>query len=96
MSDSELGSIASTVTSPEGTGLEKAITGASEAAGAAYGVASIEKFKVHKDNPTQIPVGTPLALDATAAALEVAPSLEGTGDAASDAAAAKSKLEEKR
>jgi len=105
MSDSELGSIASTVTSSEGTGLEKAITGASEAAGAAYSVASIEKFKRHKDNPTQIPVGTPLALDATAAALEFGPSLKAagdavsddtaSGDAASDAAVAKGKLEEK-
>jgi intracellular multiplication protein IcmD len=94
MSD-DIGSIASNVTSSSDVDLEKAITGASEAAGAAYSVASIEEFKRHKDNPTQIPVGTPKALEVTAAALEVAPSLEGTGDAASDATAAKGKLEEK-
>jgi intracellular multiplication protein IcmD len=49
-----IGEIASTVTSstPE---LTTAITAGSEAAGAAQAVVSIEKFKVHKDNPTQLP-----------------------------------------
>ncbi len=31
-------------------------------AGLAFGVAAILKFKQHKDNPTQIPIGTPIAL----------------------------------
>ena len=31
-------------------------------AGIAFAIASIFKFKQHKDNPTQIPLGTPLAL----------------------------------
>ena len=31
-------------------------------AGLGFGVAAIFKFKQHKDNPTQIPVGTPFAL----------------------------------
>ena len=31
-------------------------------AGMGFGVAAIFKFKQHKDNPTQIPIGTPFAL----------------------------------
>ncbi|HJN37773.1 MAG TPA: type IV secretion protein IcmD [Gammaproteobacteria bacterium] len=31
-------------------------------AGIGFGVAAIFKFKQHKDNPTQIPIGTPFAL----------------------------------
>ncbi|MFL5540364.1 MAG: hypothetical protein ACJ8J0_15340, partial [Longimicrobiaceae bacterium] len=50
------GEIASKVTTQTG-GLTEVITGASEAAGTAEEVASIEKFKLHKDNPTQIPLG---------------------------------------
>jgi intracellular multiplication protein IcmD len=50
------GEIASSVTSSDAN-LTEIITGGSEAAGAAESVASIEKFKLHKDNPTQIPVG---------------------------------------
>jgi len=52
----DTGEIASQVTT-QTTGLTEVITGASEAAGAAEAVASIEKFKLHKDNPTQIPIG---------------------------------------
>lgn len=50
------GEMASKVTT-QTDGLTEVITGASEAAGAAEEVASIEKFKLHKDNPTQIPIG---------------------------------------
>jgi hypothetical protein len=50
------GEIASKVT-PSDANLTEVITGASEAAGVAEEAASIEKFKLHKDNPTQIPVG---------------------------------------
>jgi hypothetical protein len=35
--------------------LTDVITAGSEAAGAAEEVASVEKFKLHKDNPHQIP-----------------------------------------
>ena len=52
----DAGSAASTVTTSNAD-LAEVITGASDAAGVAFGVASAEKFKVHKDNPTQIPVG---------------------------------------
>jgi intracellular multiplication protein IcmD len=57
MSDTpEIGEIATNVTS-NAEDATKVVTGASEAAGVAFEVASVEKFKVHKDNPTQIPVG---------------------------------------
>ena len=55
MSDNEIGSMASTVTSSTDD-LPKVVTGASEAAGVGEAVVEIEKFKVHKDNPTQIPI----------------------------------------
>lgn len=51
-----VGEIASEVSSSDAD-LAKVITAGSEAAGAAEAVASIEKFKLHKDNPTQIPIG---------------------------------------
>lgn len=38
-------------------------------AGLCFLIASIFKFKQHKDNPTQVPVGTPLSMVAMAAAL---------------------------
>jgi intracellular multiplication protein IcmD len=57
MSDTpSTGEIASQVTSSDAN-LTELVTGASEAAGAAEEVASIEKFKLHKDNPTQVPIG---------------------------------------
>jgi intracellular multiplication protein IcmD len=57
MSDTpQTGDIAANVTSNT-EDAAKIITGASEAAGAAFEVASVEKFKVHKDNPTQVPIG---------------------------------------
>ena len=31
-------------------------------AGIGFGISSVFKFKQHKDNPTQIPIGTPFAL----------------------------------
>ena len=31
-------------------------------AGIGFGITSIFKFKQHKDNPTQVPIGTPLAM----------------------------------
>lgn len=38
-------------------------------AGVGFAVAAIFKFKQHKDNPTQIPLGTPIALLAIAISL---------------------------
>jgi intracellular multiplication protein IcmD len=58
MSDEKpnVGEVAGSV-STSTTDLTGIITGASEAAGAAEAVVSAEKFKQHKDNPTQIPLG---------------------------------------
>lgn len=58
MSDEKpaVGEIASEVSSSDAN-LTDIITAGSEAAGAAEAVASAEKFKMHKDNPTQIPIG---------------------------------------
>jgi intracellular multiplication protein IcmD len=54
--ETNLGEIASNVTTSDAD-LEKVITGASYAAGAGEAVVATEKFKLHKDNPTQIPIG---------------------------------------
>jgi hypothetical protein len=56
MSDTkDLGDVASNVT-PDTEDLAKVVTAGSEAAGVGFGVAGVEKFKLHKDNPTQLPV----------------------------------------
>ena len=51
------------------------ITAAAYIAGFGFAFAAILKFKAHKDNPTQIPVGTPIALLFVAAALIFLPSI---------------------
>lgn len=75
MSDSSsVGTIASAIT----TNLEsmaKLVTAGSYVAGLGFSVASIAEFKAHKDNPTQIPVGTPAALVAVSAALLYLPTI---------------------
>ena len=53
----------------------KLITGASYLAGLGFSVGAIMKFKAHKDNPTQITIGTPIALVFVAAALLFLPSI---------------------
>ena len=49
------------------------IIGIAFVAGLGFGVAAIFKFKQHKDNPTQVPVGTPVAMLAISAALVFLP-----------------------
>ncbi|QLH41352.1 MAG: hypothetical protein HWD59_00515 [Coxiellaceae bacterium] len=44
------------------SGIGKLMIAISYVAGIAFVLASIFKFKQHKDNPTQIPLGTPLAM----------------------------------
>ncbi len=56
----------------------KLITAASYVAGMAFAVGAVVKFKAHKDNPTQIPIGTPIALLFVGAALIFIPSVFGT------------------
>lgn len=44
------------------SGLASLMLGISYIAGIGFSIAAIFKFKQHKDNPTQIPLGTPIAL----------------------------------
>ncbi len=69
-----MGNMASSVTDTfESIG--KMITGGSYIAGLAFSIGAIMKFKQHKDNPTQIPIGTPIALIFIGAALLFLPSI---------------------
>jgi hypothetical protein len=51
-------------TPPSGStaSITRVVTGAAYLAGAGFAVAAIMKFHQHKDNPTQVPLGSPLAL----------------------------------
>ena len=69
-----IGGIAENVTGNLGA-IAKLITAASYVAGMAFVVGAIVKFKAHKDNPTQIPIGTPIALLFVGAALLFAPTV---------------------
>ena len=73
----DLGAVATQVTGNL-TAVAKLITAGSYIAGLGCAVGAILKFKAHKDNPTQIPVGTPIALVFIAAALLFAPSIFST------------------
>ena len=68
------GQVAATVTSNIAN-IAKLITAASYVAGMAFAVGAIVKFKAHKDNPTQIPIGTPIALLFVGAALIFIPTV---------------------
>ncbi len=57
------------------------LTGLSYVAGLGFAIAAILKFKQHKDNPQQVPVGMPLGLLAVAAGFLFLPTLMGvTGE----------------
>lgn len=71
---SGIGSVAATATSNLAA-VARLITAASYVAGMAFAVGAIVKFKAHKDNPTQIPIGTPIALLFVGAALIFAPTV---------------------
>src|SRR5688572_11849261 len=71
---SGIGAIAANIT----TNLEQVaylITAASYVSGMAFAVGAIAKFKQHKDNPTQIPLSTPIVLLFVGIALIFAPSI---------------------
>lgn len=72
-----LGTIATTVIGSF-EGLAKLITAGAFLAGIGFAMASIFKFKAHKDNPQQIPIGTPIALLFVAAALMFLPTVYGS------------------
>lgn len=57
------------------TALAQLITAGAYLAGMGFAMAAILKFKQHKDNPTQIPVGTPIAMLFVAAALLFLPKI---------------------
>jgi intracellular multiplication protein IcmD len=69
-----LGQIAATVTTSFGQ-LAQLITAGAYIAGMGFALGSILKFKQHKDNPQQIPIGTPIALLFIAAALIFLPTI---------------------
>ncbi|MBA3662497.1 MAG: type IV secretion protein IcmD [Gammaproteobacteria bacterium] len=71
---SGFGSVAAQVTSNVGN-IAKLVTAAAYVAGMAFAVGAIVKFKAHKDNPTQIPIGTPIALLFVGAALIFIPTV---------------------
>ncbi len=76
LADSEeqtIGTIAQTITKSF-KGIGELILSVAFVAGLCFGVAALFKFKQHKDNPTQVPVGTPVAMMAISAALVFLPS----------------------
>ncbi|MHB1946482.1 MAG: type IV secretion protein IcmD [Gammaproteobacteria bacterium] len=58
--------------------IAKLITAMAYVGGMAFAIGAIVKFKAHKDNPTQIPIGTPIALLFIGAALIFIPSVFST------------------
>jgi intracellular multiplication protein IcmD len=69
-----VGGVAAMVTS-NFANLAKLITAGAYVAGMAFAVGAVVKFKAHKDNPTQIPIGTPIALLFVGAALIFVPTI---------------------
>ncbi|MGQ3892567.1 type IV secretion protein IcmD [Legionella sp. CNM-4043-24] len=57
--------------------MSKLITGGCYVGGLAFMVGAIMKFKQHKDNPTQVTIGTPIALLLVGAGLLFMPSVMG-------------------
>lgn len=71
-----IGDLADTVTGSFGS-IGKLFIAAAYIAGFALTIASIFKFKAHKDNPTQVPLGTPIALLVIGVLLVFIPSIFG-------------------
>lgn len=61
--------------------LTRLITAAAYIAGIGFAIGAIMKFKQHKDNPSNIPIGTPIALLFIAAALLFLPTILGIAGA---------------
>jgi intracellular multiplication protein IcmD len=72
-----IGTLASNVTGTF-TQVAQLITAAAYMGGLGFAVAAILKFKQHKDNPTQIPIGTPIAMLGVSAALLFLPTVLST------------------
>lgn len=73
-SDTNIGDVADSITEAFAT-LAKLITAASYVTGFGILIAEIAKFRAHKDNPTQVPIGTPIALLFVGAALLFLPTI---------------------
>lgn len=71
---STLGGMATSLVN-EFDAIGKLMIGTAYVAGLGFGISAIFKFKQHKDNPTQVPVGTPFALLAISVLLVFLPSL---------------------
>lgn len=71
-----LGGMASAITGSFAQ-LTKLITAGAYLAGMGFSVGAIMTFKQHKDNPTNIPIGKPVALTLIAAALLFLPTILG-------------------
>lgn len=56
-------------------GIGKLMIGVAYLAGIGFGISAIFKFKQHRDNPSQVTIGTPFALMAISCALIFLPSL---------------------
>ncbi len=69
-----IGAVADTVIKSFAS-LAKLITAVAYVAGMGFAIGAIMKFKAHKDNPTQVPIGTPIALIFIAAALIFLPTI---------------------
>ena len=69
----DFGSLACNVT--KSTSIGKLMLGVAYLAGLGFGIAAIFKFKQHKDNPTQVPIGTPFALLAISVLLVFFPAI---------------------
>jgi len=76
----DLSTVASTLISNFAQLAQLIIAGA-YVAGAGFAVSAILKFKQHKDNPTQIPIGTPIAVLFVAGALLFLPNIMKTAGA---------------
>lgn len=72
--DLTIGGMASLITQSFAN-VTKLITGLSYVAGIAFSLSAIMKFKQHKENSTQIPIGTPIAMLFIASALLFLPTV---------------------
>lgn len=72
-----LGNMASSITGSFKQ-VTQLVTGGAYVAGMAFAVGAIVQFKAHKDNPTQVPIGKPIALVLIAAALIFLPTILST------------------
>ena len=73
-SGTNIGTVAANVTGTL-SNVAKLITATSYVVGMAMAVAAVVKFKAYKDAPTQVPIGTPIAMLFVAAALIFIPTV---------------------